>query len=1206
MDIISSIELDEQPQMLPPPPGTFVDREELIQHVGEFAVSQGYVVTIKQSKRDKVVVLGCDRGGVYRNRRKHVDESAAECIRRRKTGSRLTNCPFEVVGKKDDGLWVLTVKNGTHNHEPLKDIGEHPSARRFSEKEVLLIKEMTEAGLKPRQILKRLRQSNPDLLSTPKHVYNVKAKLRQGNMSVRNYKSFRPEKSAVRNNYLSVMEPSWRQRNPPRVPNLIGGRFVDSQSFASIDVINPATQEVVSQVPLTTNEELRAAVFAAKRAFSSWRNTPITTRQRIMFKFQELIQRDIDKLAMIITNEHGKALKDAYGDVLCGLEVVEHACGLANLQIGEFVSNVSDGVDSYSIREPLGVCAGICPFDFPAMIPLWMISIAVTCGNTFILKPSEEDPGAAVMLAELAVEAGLPNGVLNIVHGSDDIINAICDDDDIKAISFVGPNSAGTYVYSRASAKGKRVQCNIGAKNHAVVMPDASMDTTLNALVTAGFGGAGQKCMALSTVVFVGGLTPWEEKLVERAKAIKVQPGIEPDSDLGPVISKQAKEFIFKLIQSSVESGARLVVDGRNIVVPGHEQGNFIGPTILSHVNPSMECYKEEICGPVVLCMEADSIEEAIDIVNRNKYGNGASIFTTSGVAARKFQTEIEVGQVGINVPISVPLPFSCYTSSKPSFAGELSFDVKNLRSSLRPPILASAGYRFSTATEFSHNQRNPPRVPNLIGGSFVDSKSTTTIDVLNPATQQVVSQVPLTTNQEFKAAVAAAKHAFPSWRNTPITTRQRVMLKLQELIRRDMDKLAKNITAEQGKTLKDAHGDVFRGLEVVEHACGMATLQMGEYVPNVSSGIDTYSIREPLGVCAGICPFNFPAMIPLWMFPVAVTCGNTFILKPSEKDPGASIILAELAMEAGLPDGVLNIVHGTNDIVNAICDDDDIRAISFVGSNTAGMHIYGRASAKGKRVQSNMGAKNHGIVMPDANKDAALNALVAAGFGAAGQRCMALSTVVFVGDSESWETELVERAKALKVNAGTEPDADLGPVISKEAKERICRLIQSGVDSGAKLLLDGRNIVVPGYEKGNFIGPTILSGVTADMECYKEEIFGPVLICMKADSLEEAINILNRNKYGNGAAIFTTSGAAARKFQTEIEAGQVGINVPIPVPLPFFSFTGSKASFAGDLNFYGKAGVNFYTQIKTITQQWKDLPTGSGVSLAMPTSQKL
>ncbi|KAI6701602.1 hypothetical protein NL676_015926 [Syzygium grande] len=529
---------------------------------------------------------------------------------------------------------------------------------------------------------------------------------------------------------------------------------------------------------------------------------------------------------------------------------------------------------------------------------------------------------------------------------------------------------------------------------------------------------------------------------------------------------------------------------------------------------------------------------------------------------------------------------------------------VKRLQA-LRPQVLAFGSSRFSTATEPSSRHGQPPRVPNLIGGAFVDSKSSSFIDVINPATQEVVSQLPLTTNEEFKAAVHAAKKAFPSWRNTPVTTRQRIMFKLQQLIRRDIDKLAMNITTEQGKTLKDAQGDVFRGLEVVEHSCGMATLQMGEYVSNVSSGIDTYSVREPLGVCAGICPFNFPAMIPLWMFPVAVTCGNTFVLKPSEKDPGASIMLAELAMEAGLPDGVLNIVHGTNDIVNAICDDDDIRAVSFVGSNTAGMHIYSRASAKGKRVQSNMGAKNHAIVLADASVDATLNALAAAGFGAAGQRCMALSTVVFVGESKSWEDKLVERAQSLKVDCGTKPDADLGPVISKQAKERICNLIQSGVSDGAKLLLDGRNIVVPGYEHGNFIGPTILADVKPDMECYKEEIFGPVLLCMQADSFEEALDIVNKNKYGNGASIFTTSGAAARKFQTEIEAGQVGINVPIPVPLPFFSFTGSKASFAGDLNFYGKAGVNFYTQIKTVTQQWKDLPSGSGVSLAMPTSQK-
>ncbi|KAI8532426.1 hypothetical protein RHMOL_Rhmol11G0213500 [Rhododendron molle] len=970
---------------------------------------------------------------------------------------------------------------------------------------------------------------------------------------VKRFKTLRPQTSAVGNLHLpSTSEPSWKQRYPPRVPNLIGGRFVDSQSSASVDVINP------------------------------------------------------DKLAFNITTEQGKTLKDAYSEVLRGLEVLEHACGMAGLQVGEFASNIPNGIDTYSIREPLGVCAGICSFNFPAMIPLWMFPFAVACGNTFILKPSEKAPGPSIILAELALEAGLPNGVLNIVHGT----------------------NASRYSYARASANGKRIQSNSGAKSSAIVMPDANMDTTLNALFAAGFGAAGQR----------------EDKLVERAKSLKINAGTEPDADLGPMISKQ---------------------------VPRYELGIFVGPTILSDIREDMECYK------------VDSLDDAINIVNRNKCGNGASIFTSSIAAGRKFQTEIVAGQVGINVPVAAPLPFFSFTGSKASFAGDLNFsgkagvefytqvktvtqqwkdfDISNgmclenggfleFPNSYEPQqtlptsvgseqtLANSDGSQQSLSTSDGSQQTFPnsggsqqmqnahkgaevvessnlcseqflslhrrrtvlettqpsgKRVPNLIGGSFVDSQSSEFIDVINPATQDVVSQVPLTTNEEFKAAVSAAKQAFPSWRNTPITTRQRIMFKLQELMRRDTDKLAANITLEQGKTLKDSQGDVFRGLEVVEHACGMATLQMGEFVPSVSNGIDTYSLREPLGICAGICPFNFPAMVPLWMFPVAVTCGNTFILKPSEKDPGASILLAELAKEAGLPDGVLNIVHGTKDIVNAICDDDEIKAISFVGSNTAGMHIYARASAKGKRVQSNMGAKNHGIVMPDANMDATLNALVAAGFGAAGQRCMALSTVVFVGGSKSWEDKLVERAKALKVSAGTDPRADLGPVISKQAKERICRLIQSGVDNGAKLLLDGRNIVVPGYEHGNFIGPTILSDVTADMECYK------------ADSLEEAINFVNRNKYGNGASIFTTSGVVARKFQTEIEAGQVGINVPIPVPLPFFSFTGSKASFAGDLNFYGKGGVHFYTQVKTVTQQWKDLPSGSGVSLAMPTSQK-
>eukprot|EP00850_Spirogloea_muscicola_P000256 SM000001S04658 [mRNA] locus=s1:1583260:1588310:- [translate_table: standard] len=514
-------------------------------------------------------------------------------------------------------------------------------------------------------------------------------------------------------------------------------------------------------------------------------------------------------------------------------------------------------------------------------------------------------------------------------------------------------------------------------------------------------------------------------------------------------------------------------------------------------------------------------------------------------------------------------------------------------------------------------------------------------------ATQELVSRVPLATGAEFEAAVAAARDAYPAWRATPVTARARVMFRLQALVRENMDKLAMAVTIEQGKTLADARGDVFRGLEVVEQACGMPTALMGELVENVSAGIDTYSIRQPLGVCAGICPFNFPAMIPLWMFPMAVTCGNTYILKPSEKDPGAAAMLSELAMEAGLPPGVLNIIHGTHDIVNKICDHPDIRAISFVGSDIGagqaakltfsdhlGMSLITRPVATSTVepvlmasvcsdsfqhstselgtdhallwyafLKSNMGAKNHAVVLPDADMEQACNALTGAAFGAAGQRCMAISTAVFVGGSEPWEAGLLQRAKKLRVSAGTEPDADLGPVISKQAKDGIHRLIQSAVDQGARLVLDGRDIKVEGYEEGNFVGPTLIADVTPDMECYKEEIFGPVLLLMKEDTLDNAINTINTNRYGNGTAIFTRSGAAARKFQHEVDVGQVGINVPIPVPLPFFSFTGSRGSFAGDLNFYGKAGVHFFTQVKTVSAQWKS--SDVGVAMAFPTSQR-
>lgn len=351
---------------------------------------------------------------------------------------------------------------------------------------------------------------------------------------------------------------------------------------------------------------------------------------------------------------------------------------------------------------------------------------------------------------------------------------------------------------------------------------------------------------------------------------------------------------------------------------------------------------------------------------------------------------------------------------------------------------------------------------------------------------------------------------------------------------------IATSIVTEQGKTFGDAKGDVLRGLQVVEATCGIPTSLLGERL-DVSAGMETYTIREPLGVTAGIAPFNFPAMIPLWMFPPAIACGNTMILKPSEKDPGATMILARLALEAGVPPGVLNVVHGGVDTVNFMCDSPPIQAISFVGSDQAGKYIHNRGSMNGKRVQANLGAKNHGVIMPDANKNASMNQLAGAAFGAAGQRCMALSTAVFVGEARNWLPELVERARKLNVSSGFTADADVGPMISVQALRRAEELIQSGVDEGATLLLDGRGYKPAGFEKGNFLGPTILANVTPNMKCYTEEIFGPVLICMEAETLDESIALINNNPYGNGTCIFTNSGSIAHKFTEEIDVGQVG-----------------------------------------------------------------
>ena len=483
----------------------------------------------------------------------------------------------------------------------------------------------------------------------------------------------------------------------------------------------------------------------------------------------------------------------------------------------------------------------------------------------------------------------------------------------------------------------------------------------------------------------------------------------------------------------------------------------------------------------------------------------------------------------------------------------------------------------------------NVSTVKLLINGEFVESGTREWRDIVNPATQEVLARVPFATVAEVDQAIRSAHAAFATWKNTPIGARMRIMLKYQALVREHMPRIAKTLSAEQGKTIPDAEGDIFRGLEVVEHACSIGTLQQGEFSENVAGSVDTYTLRQPIGVCAGITPFNFPAMIPLWMFPMAIVCGNTFVLKPSEQDPLSTLQLVELAIEAGVPKGVLNVVHGGKEVVDALCTHELVKAISFVGSTAVGTHVYRLGSEHGKRVQSMMGAKNHAVVLPDANREQTLNALAGAGFGAAGQRCMATSVVVLVGASQQWLPDLVEKAKTLKVNAGSETGTDIGPVVSRAAKQRILGLIEAGVKEGATLALDGRDVKVAGYEEGNFIGPTIFADVTTEMEIYRTEIFGPVLVVLSVPTLDEAIALVNRNPMGNGVGLFTQSGAAARKFQSEIDVGQVGINIPIPVPVPFFSFTGSRGSKLGDLGPYGKQVVQFYTQTKTVTARWFD-----------------
>jgi len=478
-------------------------------------------------------------------------------------------------------------------------------------------------------------------------------------------------------------------------------------------------------------------------------------------------------------------------------------------------------------------------------------------------------------------------------------------------------------------------------------------------------------------------------------------------------------------------------------------------------------------------------------------------------------------------------------------------------------------------------------QVKHYIDGEFTQGTGTSQIIVTNPANNSPIAVINAATSEEVHAAIASAKAAFKTWKEVPVSERARVMLRYQHLLKEHHDELATILAHETGKTFEDAKGDVWRGIEVAEHACNVASLLMGETVENVARSIDTYSYTQPLGVCAGITPFNFPAMIPLWMFPLAIACGNTFILKPSEQDPMTPQRLVELFVEAGAPKGVLQLGHGDKTAVDILLADPAIKAISFVGSVAVGQYIYKTGTDNLKRVQAFAGAKNHCVIMPDANKQQVINNLVGASVGAAGQRCMAISVAVFVGAAKEWIPELKEALAKVRPGLWDDKEAGYGPVISPAAKARVLKLIKQGIDEGAECLLDGSDFTVEGYESGNWIGPTMFNKVSTEMSIYKEEIFGPVLCCMESDSLEAAIELVNASPYGNGTSIFTASGAAARKYQHEIEVGQVGINVPIPVPLPFFSFTGWKGSFYGDQHAYGKQAVRFYTETKTITSRW-------------------
>lgn len=493
-------------------------------------------------------------------------------------------------------------------------------------------------------------------------------------------------------------------------------------------------------------------------------------------------------------------------------------------------------------------------------------------------------------------------------------------------------------------------------------------------------------------------------------------------------------------------------------------------------------------------------------------------------------------------------------------------------------------------------------QIDHWIDGKATTGSGTRTGPVFNPATGEQTGVVVFATAEDVDAAVRSATAAFEQWSQTSLAARTKILFEFRRLVADHMDELARIICEEHGKVLADARGEVQRGLEVVELACGIPTLLKGDYSDQVSTGVDAFAFRQPLGVVAGITPFNFPVMVPMWMHPIAIACGNAFILKPSERDPSASQLVARLWQEAGLPDGVFTVINGDREAVDALLDHPGIAAISFVGSTPVARYVHARATAAGKRVQALGGAKNHAVVLPDVDPGYAAEHVAAAAFGSAGERCMAISVAVAVGDGQVVDA-ITEEARKIRVGPGWEPESQMGPVITAAAKERITGLVNRGVEQGARLLVDGRSHMVPGYEKGFFLGPTVLDEVTPAMDVYREEIFGPVLSVVRVGTIDEAIRLVNANPYGNGAAIFTSSGAAARRFQREVTAGMIGINVPIPTPMAYYSFGGWKDSLFGERHVHGPEGVAFYTRLKAVTSRWPQVEAAQQASFHFPTA---